>query len=364
MPAPTTSDSSARVTPDHVATFGRSHRGACVVASGNALQGVASAWAALQRGLPPVEAAVDGARVLEDDPNDMSVGFGGLPNADGVVECDAAVMDATTHCCGGVAALAGIRYASAVALEVMRWGRHTLLVGEGALRFARSRGFEPEDLSTPQSREALRRFQQHGAAEHVGLLSDEDRWDLAAAHDAHGAGPAALGPTKPSSAPTNYPTTTGTVHLSALDGAGRLGCCTSTSGLSWKHPGRVGDSPLIGAGLYCEAGIGSAGGTGRGESALESCAAYEVVRSMGRGVEPDEACLHTLALMARRTCRPELLDRSGRPTFNCTLYALRADGAFGSAAMFSGYWFCVADASGSRRLPARSLFDRPSKSPA
>ncbi|MCB9845134.1 MAG: N(4)-(beta-N-acetylglucosaminyl)-L-asparaginase [Phycisphaeraceae bacterium] len=329
---------SETVSPEEADAIGRAHRGPCVVASGNGAQAVERAMAEMVAGRAPVEAVVQGVRLVEDDPTDVSVGYGGLPNALGQVECDACVMDGPTHAVGAVAALHNIRHASSVALEVLRWGAHDLLVGEGALAFARSRGFSQEDLLTPEARQAWERWkaQRDGPVP----LSDEDRWELG---DSHGAG---------------VPHTTGTVHCAALDSKGRLGAATTTSGLSWKHPGRVGDSCVPGAGIFVDDGVGAAGATGRGESALENCAAYTVVRAMEAGRSPGDACAQAIERMVARTRRPALLDGHGRPNFNVTLYALRADGAFGSASIWSGYRFAVCMAERARLLPTRWLLER------
>lgn len=330
---------------DAVACMGASHRGPCVIASGNGIGCVGTAYRTMRSGTAPVEAAVAGVAVVEDDPGDVSVGYGGLPNASGEVECDAAVMDAQTHAVGAVGAIRNIRHAGALALAVMRHCDHSLLVGEGALAFARTHGFPEEDLVTESSRAAWQRWIEAGSPSHqtTGPLSDEDRWENL---DTHGDRP-------------DFPTTTGTVHCSVLDTEGRLGSCTSTSGLSYKLPGRVGDSPIIGAGLYADRGVGAAGATGRGESAMDNCAAYAVVCGLGRGLDPADACLEVLRCMVARTRQPRLLDASKRPGFNVTLYALRADGAFGSAAIWSGYRFAVCDESGPRVVASRFLYERP-----
>ncbi len=328
------------ITLDEAIALGHDHRGPCAIASGNGREAVRRATVARGNGRPLVDAAVEGVMAAEDDPNDVSVGFGGLPNAEGVVECDACVMDGATHAVGAVGALRGIRHASRVALAVLRHSPHSLLAGEGALAFAKAQGFAEEDLLTDRSREAWDRWR---GGQDGKRLSDEDRWELG---DTHGAGPA------------GFETTTGTIHLSICDDDGHLAACTTTSGLSFKHPGRVGDSPLCGAGIYLEDGIGSAGCTGRGESALDTCASFDVVRQMERGLNPTDACLHVLQRVARLTKAPRLLDDHGRPSFNITLYALRADGAFGCAAIWSGYRYCVHNGSRVRVLPAAHLFSR------
>jgi N4-(beta-N-acetylglucosaminyl)-L-asparaginase len=308
-----------------------------------------------------LDSIVAGIQLVEDDPEEMSVGYGGLPNEEGVVELDAAVMDAATHRAGAVAGVRGYRHVARLALEVMRRTDHSLLVGEGAARFARQLGFPLEDLLTPRAREAWLLWKAN--------LSDRDAWLPAGG----GEGPVDFGkaawagrdprfgatsatadlqrgrgdpgPGESGGAPA-APFTFGTIHVSGLipgvtGSSPAIACCTSTSGLSYKIPGRVGDSAVVGAGLYCDAGVGSAGATGRGESVLQACGSFSIVREMERGATPTQACLTVLKQIADRTREKRLLDARGRPTFNVTLYALRADGLVGSASMHEGYTHVV-----------------------
>ncbi len=294
-------------------------------------------------GTPMLDAIVEGVSLVEDDPEEVSVGFGGLPNEDGVVELDAAVMDGPAHRAGAVAALRGVRHAARVALEVMRRTDHSLLVGEGALKFARLLGFKEEDLVTPRAREAYLTWKSE--------LSERDAWvsrkDSASefgvarwAGRAGGGSPEGVpGPGRAgqASAPATAPHTYGTIHVSGVDAAGDLWSVTSTSGLSYKLAGRAGDSPIVGAGLYTDNAVGSAGATGRGEAVMQVCGAHAVVTAMENGLSPEEACLHVLKRIADRTREKRLLDEKGRPRFNVTLYALRKDGVTGCASMHEGY---------------------------
>lgn len=346
---------------------GRSHRGPCVLASGNARAAVERSWSTLHHHeasdpLAGARAAVEGCVVVEDDPEDVSVGYGGLPNAAGRVECDACVMDARSHAVGAVAALRDIRHASRVAFEVLRHSRHSLLVGDGALEFALAHGFVRENLLTDASRAAWERWKasSEGDRDRGSPLSDEDRWKHAgpAPGDTHGDGPE-LGHAGTGDLPPGVPHTTGTVHVAVRTASGDLAACTSTSGLSWKHPGRVGDSPIVGAGIFAD-DAGTGGATGRGESALDNCTAREIVSALERGQDPTDACRSALERMVSRTRHPALLDEQGRPRFNVTVYALRADGAYGSACLWSGYRFAVRDAQDpcARTEPASFLFER------
>lgn len=318
---------------------GDEHRGPVVIASGNGLAAAQRAWELLGEGVDTAEAVVGGVRLIEDDPEDMSVGLGGLPNEDGVVSLDASVMHGPTHKAGAVAAIENIRNPAAVALEVLRRTDHALLVGEGATRFALRLGFTEENLLTEKARQAWLHWKRNATHQDDWLNDDELDWTF----DEQGRGRhLALGQPRPAggSAPFTY----GTVHCSALNASSDLSACTTTSGLSWKIPGRVGDSPIIGAGMYCDNAAGAAGATGRGEAVIHSCGAYQAVDLMGRGMTPTEACLEVLRSIARRTRQRRLLDGQGRPNFGVSMYALRKDGAFGSACMLPGGSYAVASA--------------------
>lgn len=328
-----------------------------VVASGNGLAAARHAYDLLTRGVDPAVAVVKGVAIIEDDPDDMTVGLGGLPNADGVVQLDASVMHGPTHKAGAVACLEGIRNPAAVALEVLRRTNHTLLVGEGAKRFALELGFKEENLLTDRARAAWLKWRRN-------LNPRDDRLDddqLAIPADGQ---PAAAAPDAPNVAPNitwidGVPHTTGTVHCSAVDANGDVGACTSTSGLSWKIPGRVGDSPIIGAGMYADNEVGAAGATGRGESVIKSCGSFLAVRKMEEGMTPDEACAFVVRHIASRTKRPFLLDERGRPNLNVTMYAVRKDGLVGAACMHPGGSYAWAGAAGSGVRQAAPVFGGP-----
>jgi N4-(beta-N-acetylglucosaminyl)-L-asparaginase len=315
---------------------GDEHRGAVVLASGNGLAAARRAWELLGEGADTAEAVVGGVKLIEDDPEDMSVGLGGLPNEDGVVSLDASVMHGPTHKAGAVAAIENIRNPAAVALEVLRRTDHAMLVGDGAKRFALRLGFTEENLLTEKARQAWLHWKRNATHQDDWLNDDELDWSF----DERGRGRhLALGEGPPGARAPAF--TYGTVHCAALNTASDLSACTTTSGLSWKIPGRVGDSPIIGAGMYCDNAAGAAGATGRGEAVIHSCGAYQAVELMGRGMTPTEACLEVLRSIARRTRQRRLLDDQGRPNFGVSMYALRKDGAFGSACMHPGGSFAV-----------------------
>jgi N4-(beta-N-acetylglucosaminyl)-L-asparaginase len=320
-----------------------------LVGSWNAGPATALAATLHLSGMPLLDAIVKGIALVEDDPEELSVGFGGLPNEDGEVELDAAVMDGPRHKAGGVAGLRRVRHASAVALEVLRRTDHALLVGEGAAKFARQLGFVEEDLRTPASRAAWLAWKQQLSPKDGWIAQDESRSEFDPARWAghvHNPTPGRP-PDAPSQrasdapAPPTAPFTYGTIHVSGLDGAGNLFSATSTSGLSYKIPGRVGDSPIVGAGLYTDNDVGSAGATGRGESTLHNCAAFDVVRRIEAGAEPSRACAEALRTLVRRTREQRLLGEGGTPLFNVTLYAIRKDGATGAASIHPGYQHVV-----------------------
>jgi N4-(beta-N-acetylglucosaminyl)-L-asparaginase len=321
---------------------GDDHRGACVISSRNGLPAVERAMQLLREGIDPLDAAVAGVNIVEDDPGDNSVGYGGLPNEEGIVELDASVMHGPLHRAGAVASLRNIKNPSLVALVVLRRTDHVLLVGEGALRFARAHGFKEQDLLTEESRKAWLKWKENLSPEDDWL--NDDQRDDPKGHAGLDSRPA--------------PQTTGTINCLAVTAAGDLGGVTSTSGLSYKIPGRVGDSPIIGAGLYVDNAIGAAGATGRGEATLQNCAAYSIVREMDSGKLPTDACLAVARQIADHTRERRLQDPQGRPNFNVTLYALRKDGAYGSACILPGATFTANDGTGSRRLDSTPLFPR------
>ena len=310
-----------------------------VVSSGNGLRAAEKAMEILRAGGDPLDAVIAGVNIVEDDPDDMSVGLGGLPNEDGVVELDASVMYGPTHSAGAVAALRNIKNPSKVARLVMERTDHVLLVGEGALRFARAHGFREENLLTEKAREAWLRWKE--------TVSDRDNWFP----------PRTEGPAGDL---REAPSTHGTINCLAVDGAGRLAGVTTTSGLSWKLAGRVGDSPIIGAGLYVDNEIGAAGSTGRGEANLQTCASFRIVEAMGRGASPEQACLEACQAIAAKTrLLPRLCDAAGRPRFGLDFYALDRKGRFGSAGLYQGGRYAVHDGVENKLREAAYLFKRP-----
>jgi N4-(beta-N-acetylglucosaminyl)-L-asparaginase len=294
-----------------------------VVASGNGIRATEKAMELMGKGTDLLDAVIAGVNIVEDDPNEMSVGYGGLPNEDGEVELDASVMYGPTHTSGAVAALKFIKNPSKVAKLVMDRTEHCLLVGKGALKFALAHGFKKEDLLTDRAREIWLRWKEN--------LSDKDNWL----------------PPKSEKLPAEVRQaimTYGTINCIAIDAKGNLAGVTTTSGLSWKLAGRVGDSPIIGAGLYVDNNVGAAGSTGLGEANIMNCGSFQVVNFMAQGHSPERACLKALEQISNKTkLTPRRLNAEGLPNFGLTFYALNKKGEFGSANMWGGSRYAVHD---------------------
>ncbi len=276
------------------------------VASANGIRGVARAFELVSSGTDTLDAAVEGVKIQELDPADSSVGYGGLPNEEGVVQLDASCMHGPTRRAGAVAALEGIKTPSEVARLVLRYTNHILLVGAGAKRFALSYGFQEEDLLTPESRELWLRWRANRGREDDWLDVPEGE---------------------------KMARVTGTINMNVVNAQGEISSVTTTSGLAWKIPGRAGDSPIVGAGQYTDNAIGAAGSTGRGESNIMVCGGFLTVEHMRRGLKPADACLETLRRVIALT-PPRLLDPRGRPTFDLQFYAVNKAGDFGAASIY------------------------------
>jgi N4-(beta-N-acetylglucosaminyl)-L-asparaginase len=298
-----------------------------VIASSNGLAAVEKAYSVIKEGKDALDAVIAGVNLVEDDPTDHSVGLGGLPNEDGIIELDACCMHGPTHNAGGVAALRNIRNPSKVARLVMERTDHVLLVGEGALRFARHHGFKEENLLTEEAREKWLHWKEN--------LSEKDDWY-----------PAVDSLENRSS--IDRQRMTGTINCNGLDLKGNLSGVTTTSGLAYKIPGRVGDSPVIGAGLYVDNQVGACGSTGRGEENLKNLSSFMAVEYMRMGKSPQEACLEVCQRILDHAIIPSLRDKTGKPNFNVKFYAINHKGEFGSAAIKGPYEYSVCNQHGAR----------------
>jgi N4-(beta-N-acetylglucosaminyl)-L-asparaginase len=241
-------------------------------------QALETGWSILSSGGSALDAIEKAVNVIEVDPEDTSVGYGGLPNEDGVVQLDASIMDGKTYSAGAVGCLENIKTPSSVARCVMEKSDHVFLVGEGALGFAKMWGFKEENLLTDKARNMWIQWKTN--------LNDTDDWgppDHVRTAKPLGAGPSEI----------RY----GTTNVLAVDSRGDIAGVTSTSGLSYKIPGRVGDSPIIGAGLYVDNEVGAAGATGRGEDVIKSCASFFILLRMKEGRTPQQACEDALQMI-------------------------------------------------------------------
>ena len=307
----------------------------CVVASANGMRAVQRTHDLIQQGMDTLDAIVEGVKIQELDPTDQSVGYGGLPNEEGVVQLDASCMHGPTKRAGAVGCLEGIKTPSEVAKLVLRYTNHVMLVGEGAQRFARSYGFQLENLLTEASRQAWLRWRANRSPsdDYLDIPDNETVWTA-----------------------TNRPT--GTINCDAVNSRGDISSVTTTSGLAWKIPGRVGDSAVIGAGQYSDNDVGAAGSTGRGESNIKVCGGFLTVEGMRRGLSPTDACLETLRRVVA-TSEPRLLGPDGRPLFGLDFYAINKRGQFGGAGIYSGAQFAVCDGTEARLVQSAFLFERP-----
>jgi N4-(beta-N-acetylglucosaminyl)-L-asparaginase len=310
------------------------HRSAsqpAAVSSSNGLRAVNRAMDLVLKGSDTLDAAVEGVKIQELDPADNSVGYGGLPNEDGVVQLDASCMHGPTRRAGAVAALEGIKTPSEVARLVLKYTDHILLVGEGAKQFALSYGFKEEDLLTPESRQLWLTWRAN--------RGPDDDWLNVPDNEQMVARP------------------TGTINLNVVNAQGELSSVTTTSGLAWKIPGRAGDSPIIGAGQYTDNDIGAAGSTGRGEANIMVCGGFLTVEGMRRGLKPTDACLETLKRVVRVT--PPRLLKDGRPTFNLNFYAVNKRGDIGAASLYPGKYAAHDGRDGALRDTAYLYQQRP-----
>ena len=312
----------------------------------NGKTGIEIAYDMLVKGGDPLDAVLAGVNVVELDPNDQSVGIGGLPNEDGVVQLDASVMHGPTKRAGSVGALEGIATPSLVAKAVMDYTDHIMLVGEGAKRFALELGFKEVNLLTEQSRKDWLRWK--------ATLNPTDSWLNPPPRDPKAGKPPVESETHVFYDDRGVKHTYGTINLNAIAANGDMASVTTTSGLSWKVPGRVGDSPIIGAGQYCDNAVGAAGSTGRGEANIKVCGAFLAVEFMRQGMSPEAALMKVMERVIAMTESRLLVE--GRPTFQLQFYAVNKKGEYAGACAYEGSDFAVADAKGPRFETCAYLF--------
>ncbi len=311
--------------------------------NGGAENSVERAFRGITEGEDVLDALVAGVNIPELDPEESGIGYGGLPNADGVVQLDSCCMHGPRKQAGGVAALEGVRTPSLVAKAVMENTDHHLLVGEGARNFARQLGFPVEDdLNTPRSRERWLEWKRRIDPEHFldpvkrsrigydvgremvreGLLDADSFW--------------------------------GTTNCNGINSAGEISGVTTTSGLAWKIPGRVGDSPILGAGLYVDGSVGAAGSTGRGEANLYNLTSFLIVEFMRQGQHPKDAGMEALKRIKANTVEHRLLNERGDPAFDIRFFILNKKGEHAGVAMYgareSQYALCTENGSETRPL--------------
>jgi N4-(beta-N-acetylglucosaminyl)-L-asparaginase len=311
---------------------------------------VARAFKMITEGADVLDAVIAGVNIVELDPEDTSVGYGGLPNADGVVQLDASVMHGPLKRAGAVACLEGVRTPSLVAKKVMEQTDHHLLVGTDAQRFARNMGFKIEDdLNTEKSRKLWLEWKRRTDPSHY--LDPKDR---AEAWRRAGADMIAEGLIDPD----HY---YGTINCSGVSAKGEVCGVTTTSGLAWKIPGRVGDSPILGAGLYVDGDVGAAGSTGRGESNLFSLSSFLIVEAMRGGMSPKDAGMAALMRVVANTVEKRLLNGPGKPNFNVNYYIVNAKGDYAGVSLYElsekePVRFAVCTEEGPRTLQMEALF--------
>jgi len=316
--------------------------------NGGPVSAIEKAYQLMVEGADVLDALVAGVNIPELDPEEQGIGYGGLPNAEGVVQLDACCMHGPKKWAGGVAALEGVRTPSLVAKAVMEYTDHHLLVGKGAQDFARSMGFEIEaDLNTERSRQLWLEWKRRVDPAHYldpkkrsevgyeaglqmlreGLIDESHLW--------------------------------GTINCNGINADGDICGVTTTSGLAWKIPGRTGDSPILGAGLYVDGDVGAAGSTGRGEANLFNLSSYLIIESMRRGAHPKDAGMEALRRIKSNTIERRLLNDRDLPNFNVRFFVLNAKGEHAGVSMYlSGETtYAVCTESGAVEVPLEGLLE-------
>jgi N4-(beta-N-acetylglucosaminyl)-L-asparaginase len=321
-----------------------------VYKNGGDVTAVQKAFTMITQGADVLDAVIAGVKIVELDPLDDSVGYGGQPNAEGVVQLDACCMHGPKKRAGGVAALEGVRTPSLVAKAVMENTDHHLLVGKGAQEFARSMGFKIEDdLKTENSRRKWLEWKRKIDPEHY--LDPKKRVEAGRRATLEMLAEGRI----------RQENLHGTINCNGINTKGEISGVTTTSGLSWKMPGRVGDSPILGAGLYVDGEVGAAGSTGRGEANLFGLCSFLIVEEMRRGKHPKDAGMEALRRIKASTYEKRLLKRDGNPNFYVRFYILNTRGEYAGVAMYDlndngkKATFAICDENGPQDLPFEAL---------
>jgi N4-(beta-N-acetylglucosaminyl)-L-asparaginase len=325
-----------------------------IISAANGLHSLGKGMDILKSGGDTLDAVIATVTVVEDDPNDDSVGYGGLPNEEGVVELDASVMHGPTRRAGSVASVQRIKNVARLAKTVMERTNHVMIVGDGARRFAVDEGFEEINLLTDHSRKIWLAWKARSSFNwRPGIDSPE--WKAAVSQIFDGDQEQITYAMRV----INHPPT-GTINCLSVNEKGEVSGTTTTSGLAWKIPGRVGDSPVIGAGLFVDGDVGGAGSTGKGEENIKICGGHTVVEMMRKGIKPADACLEALG----RVVRNYNGDKQKLGTFHLYFYALNKDGEYGSASLWKngyeknkGAQFAVHDGTEARLEACKTFFD-------
>jgi len=328
-----------------------------IISSANGVNALGRGMDILKKGGDTLDAVVAAVSVVEDDPNDDSVGYGGLPNEEGEVELDASCMHGPTHRAGSVASVRRIKNVARLAKTVMERTNHVMLVGDGARRFAVAQGFEEMNLLTEHSRKIWLAWKASSSFNwRPGIDSPEWKEKVAAIFEDTPEDQAMLAYAQRVIA---YPPT-GTIPCMAVDSKGDISATTTTSGLAWKIPGRVGDSPIIGAGCCVDNEVGAAGSTGKGEENIKISGGHTIIEMMRQGKSPKDACLEAMARVAHNYKD----DKKKLGTFHLYFYALNKDGQHGAASLWrNGYepgkqaQYAVHDGNSSKLVDCVNFFD-------
>jgi N4-(beta-N-acetylglucosaminyl)-L-asparaginase len=309
---------------------------------------VEKAFSLMVKGDDVLDALIAGVNIVELDPLDDSVGYGGLPNAEGIVQLDSCCMHGPKKRAGGVGAIEGVRTPSLVARAVMEQTDHHLIVGKGAQDFARALGFKiEEDLNTENSRTKWLEWKRRSDPLHY---LDPDKREAEERRVMMEMVAEGL---------INENHIYGTINCDGVSPKGEICGVTTTSGLAWKIPGRLGDSPILGAGLYVDGEVGAAGSTGRGEANLYSLCSFLIVESMRRGMHPKDAGMEAVKRIRANTIEKRLLNDRGLPNFNVNFYIVNGKGEYAGVALYGGERarYAVCTENGAQLAPIDALLD-------